>query len=45
MYHIKYTGGKVFIPVPVKTLLLWQPSLCDPAAETALQPLTWCFES
>ena len=26
-------------------LLLRQPLPCNPAAETALQPLIWCFES
>ena len=28
-----------------KTLLLRQPLPCNPAAETALQPLIWCLES
>ena len=28
-----------------KTLLLWEPSPYNPAAETALQPLIWCSES
>ena len=34
------------IPVSVKiTLILREPWPCDPAAETAIQPLIWCSES
>ena len=34
------------IPVSVnKTLLLREPWPCDPAAETAIQPQIWCFQS
>ena len=28
-----------------KTLLLGEPLPCNPAAETALEPLIWCSES
>ena len=34
------------MPVSVnKTLLLREPLPCNPAAETAIQPLIWCSES
>ena len=37
---------RCLLPVPVKrTLLLGEPLPCNPAAETALQPLLWCSES
>ena len=32
-------------PVSEKTLLLLEPWPCDPAAETAIEPQIWCFQS
>ena len=37
-----------YVPLPVSvkyTLLLRKPMSCNPAAETAHQPLIWCSES
>ena len=28
-----------------KTFLLREPWPCDPVAETAIKPLSWCYES
>ena len=43
--NVRAAAFVVFMPVSVKTTLLFcKPLPCNPAVETAIQPLIWCSE-